>query len=120
MSSQVPFPPRLPSPSSHLPLTLISLEDWVLITLNGPDSVKYLQGQLTCDVASLQADRFSFAAHCDAKGKMFSHLCVFHHQEGMALIERRSVRDSQLAELKSMPFSPKPPSPPMTRRYYSA
>lgn len=100
MSSQVPFPPRLPSPSSHLPLTLISLEDWALITLNGPDSVKYLQGQLTCDVASLEADRFSFAAHCDAKGKMFSQLCVFHHQEGMALIERRSVRDSQLAELK--------------------
>ncbi|WP_406705460.1 tRNA-modifying protein YgfZ [Sodalis sp.] len=100
MSSQVPFPLRLPSPSSHLPLTLISLEDWALISLNGPDSVKYLQGQLTCDVASLEADRFSFAAHCDAKGKMFSHLCVFHHQEGMALIERRSVRDSQLAELK--------------------
>lgn len=100
MSSQVPFPPRLPSPSSHLPLTLISLEDWALVTLNGADSVKYLQGQLTCDVASLDADRFSFAAHCDAKGKIFSHLCVFHHWEGMAFIERRSVRDSQLAELK--------------------
>ncbi|WMQ74888.1 MAG: tRNA-modifying protein YgfZ [Sodalis sp.] len=100
MSSQVFFPPRLPSPSSHLPLTLISLEDWALITLNGPDSVKYLQGQLTCDVASLEADCFSFAAHCDAKGKMFSHLCVFHHKDGMALIERRSVRDCQLTELK--------------------
>ncbi len=48
----------------------------------------------------MDTDRFSFAAHCDAKGKMFSHLCVFHHQDGMAFIERRSVRDSQLAALK--------------------
>lgn len=100
MLSQFPFSSRLPVPSSHLPLTLISLEDWALITLNGPDSVKYLQSQLTCDVALLATDRFSFAAHCNAKGKMFSHLCVFHHREGMVLIERRSVRDSQLTELK--------------------
>lgn len=100
MSSQFPFPSRFPSPSSHLPLTLISLEDWALLTLNGANTIKYLQGQLTCDVALLAADRFSFAAHCDAKGKMFSHLCVFHHQEGMGFIERRSVRDRQLAELK--------------------
>lgn len=100
MLSQFFFPSRLPSPSSHLPLTLISLEDWSLITINGPDSVKYLQSQLTCDVILLATDRFSFAAHCDAKGKMFSHLCVFHHRRGMAFIERRSVRDSQLVELK--------------------
>ncbi|MGP4123418.1 MAG: tRNA-modifying protein YgfZ [Sodalis sp. (in: enterobacteria)] len=100
MSSQGLFSSRLPSPASHLLLTLISLEDWALITLDGPDSVKYLQCQLTCDVASLESDHFSFSAHCDAKGKMLSYLCVFHHQEGMAFIERRSVRDSQLAELK--------------------
>lgn len=100
MSSEVPFSPLLPSPSSCLPLTLISLEEWALITLNGPDSVKYLQGQLTCDVSSLEADRFSFSGHCDAKGKMFSHLYVFHYQDGMAFIERHSVRNNQLTELK--------------------
>lgn len=100
MPSQVFLPSSFPCPSRYLPLTLISLEDWALITLNGPDSVQYLQGQLTCDVASLNVDRFSFAAHCNAKGKMFSHLCVFHHREGMGLIERRSVRDSQCEELK--------------------
>ncbi|MGL9769437.1 MAG: tRNA-modifying protein YgfZ [Sodalis sp. (in: enterobacteria)] len=101
MSSQVSFPPRLPSPSSHLPLTLISMEEWALVTLYGTDTIKYLQGQFTCDVASLNHDRFSFAAHCDAKGKMFSHLCVFYrHEEEIAFIERRSVRDTQLFELK--------------------
>ncbi|MCR3756133.1 MAG: folate-binding protein [Sodalis sp. Psp] len=100
MSSQVPFPSRLLFPANHLPLTLISLEGWALVTLHGDDTIQYLQGQLTCDVASLDADHFSFAAHCDANGKMFSNLCVFHYGEGMGYIERRSVRDSQLAELK--------------------
>ncbi|SNC58637.1 tRNA-modifying protein YgfZ [Sodalis endosymbiont of Henestaris halophilus] len=100
MFSAISFPSHLPSPSNHLKLTLISLEDWALITLNGPDSVKYLHSQLTCDVALLDIDRFRFAAHCNAEGKMLSYLCIFHHREGIAFIERRSVRDSQLAELK--------------------
>ncbi|UVK78875.1 MAG: folate-binding protein [Sodalis sp. Ffu] len=100
MSFQDPFPSRLPAPSRHLPLTLISLEEWALVMLNGVDTIKYLQGQLTCDVATLGKDQYSFAAHCDAKGKMLSSMCVFHLCEGMAFIERRNVRDSQLAELK--------------------
>lgn len=100
MTSKVPFPPRLPSPSSHLPLTLISLEEWALVRLTGPDTLKYLQGQVTTDVESMGSDRHILGAHCDAKGKMFSNMRIFHRGEGMAYIERRSVRDAQLAELK--------------------
>ncbi|MDU7370011.1 MAG: tRNA-modifying protein YgfZ, partial [Klebsiella michiganensis] len=40
------------------------------------------------------------AAHCDAKGKMWSNLRVFRRNEGFAWIERRSLRDAQLTELK--------------------
>ncbi len=100
MSVKVPFPPRLPSPSSRLPLTLISLEDWALVNLTGPDTVKYLQGQVTTDVAAMAPDQHILGAHCDAKGKMYSDLRLFHRQQGMAYIERRSVRDHQLSELK--------------------
>lgn len=101
MSLQVPFAPHLPMPACHLPLTLISiLEEWALVTIHGADTVKYLQGQLTCDVASLDTDHFSFAAHCNANGKMFSNLYVFHHGDGMGYVERRSVRDNQLNVLK--------------------
>lgn len=100
MLSHVSFSPHLPLPASHLPLTLISLEEWALVTLHGADTVKYLQGQLTCDVVSLDTDHFSFAAHCGVNGKMFSNLYVFHYGEGMGYIERRSVRDIQLTELK--------------------
>lgn len=100
MAYKIPFPPRQPSASSHLPLTLISLEDWALVTLNGPDTVKYLQGQVTADIDALPADRHVLCGHCDAKGKMWSNLRLFHRGEGFAYLERRSVLDSQLAEIK--------------------
>ena len=100
MAYKLPFPPRQPSASSHLPLTLISLEDWALVTLNGPDTVKYLQGQVTADIEALAADQHVLCGHCDAKGKMWSNLRLFHRGEGFAYLERRSVLDSQLAEIK--------------------
>ncbi|NLU17178.1 MAG: tRNA-modifying protein YgfZ [Serratia liquefaciens] len=100
MAYKIPFPPRQPSASSHLPLTLISLEDWALVTLNGPDTVKYLQGQVTADIEALAADQHVLCGHCDAKGKMWSNLRLFHRGEGFAYLERRSVLDSQLAEIK--------------------
>lgn len=52
-----------------LPLTLISLDDWALVTLTGADRVKYLQGQVTADIDALSADQHVLCAHCDAKGK---------------------------------------------------
>ncbi|EKM0665763.1 tRNA-modifying protein YgfZ [Cronobacter turicensis] len=95
-----PFPPRQPAASSRLPLTLISLEDWALATITGPDSEKYLQGQVTADVTELGENQHLLVAHCDAKGKMWSNLRLFRHGDGFAWIERRSVRDTQLAEMK--------------------
>lgn len=100
MSLKVPFPPRLPTPSSHLPLTLISLEDWALVGIAGPDTEKYLQGQVTSDVAAIAADQHLLSGHCDPKGKMWSTLRLFHRNQGMAYLERRSVRNAQLKELQ--------------------
>jgi hypothetical protein len=62
--------------------------------------VKYLQGQVTADIEALPADRHVLCGHCDAKGKMWSNLRLFHRGEGFAYLERRSVLDSQLAEIK--------------------
>jgi folate-binding protein YgfZ len=94
------FPPRQPVASSRLPLTLVSLEDWALVSVQGADSTSYLQGQVTLDVAALSAEKHLPCAHCDAKGKMWSNLRLFHRGEGYAYIERRSLRDTQIAELK--------------------
>ena len=98
--SGISFPSRPLLASAQLPLTLISLDEWALVSATGPDSVSYLQGQVTLDVAALAADQHLPAAHCDAKGKMWSTLRLFHRTEGLAYIERRNLRDAQLAELK--------------------
>ncbi|CDL09141.1 Folate-dependent protein for Fe/S cluster synthesis/repair in oxidative stress [Klebsiella pneumoniae IS46] len=39
-----PFPPRQPSSSARLPLTLMTLDDWALATISGPDSEKISAG----------------------------------------------------------------------------
>lgn len=83
-----------------LPLTVIALDDWALVTARGQDSTSYLQGQLTLDVAALPENEHRLAAHCDAKGKMWSSLRLFHDTEGYGYLLRRQVREKQLTELK--------------------
>ncbi len=95
-----PFPPRQPTASARLPLTLMTLDDWAMATLTGADGEKYLQGQVTADVSKMTADQHLLAAHCDSKGKMWSNMRLFHYQDGYAWILRRSVRELQLRELK--------------------
>jgi len=94
------LPPRQPAAPARLPLTLMSLDEWALVAVQGKDSTSYLQGQLTLDVAALDATQHRPAAHCDAKGKMWSNLRLFHRGEGYAYLVRRNLRDQQIAELK--------------------
>ncbi|MEK9495965.1 tRNA-modifying protein YgfZ [Photorhabdus sp. P32] len=100
MAYKTPFSSQSPLSSSILPLTLISLDDWGLVTATGPDTEKYLQGQVTADISALATNQHVLSAHCDAKGKMWSNLRLFHHGESLAYIERRSVLENQLIELK--------------------
>ena len=95
-----PLPSQLASPSSDLPVTLISLDDWALVTLSGEDKSKYLQGQLSCDMNALQPEHHQMAAHCEAKGKMWSAVRLFHYGDDLAYIQRASLCDNQLTEIK--------------------
>ena len=58
-----PFPPRQPTASARLPLTLMTLDDWALATITGADSEKYMQGQVTADVSQMTEDQHLLAAH---------------------------------------------------------
>ncbi|AOM41040.1 tRNA-modifying protein YgfZ [Xenorhabdus hominickii] len=100
MTYQIPFSAQSPSSSETLPLTLISLNDWGMVTATGADTEKYLQGQVTADIISLNENQHVLTAHCDAKGKMWSNFRLFQRGESFAYIERLSVLDTQLAELK--------------------
>ncbi|QCZ93021.1 tRNA-modifying protein YgfZ [Salinimonas iocasae] len=70
-----------------------------LITLSGPDSDTFLQGQLTIDIPSLPATRARRAAHCDFKGKAWSLPLVLRMQDSVALSLNKSSLAMTLAQL---------------------
>ena len=85
-----PFPPRQPTASARLPLTLMTLDDWALATITGADSEKYMQGQVTADVSQMAEDQHLLAAHCDAKA---IYVCsatamALHGLNGAACVNR--------------------------------
>ena len=81
-------------------LALIELSNWALVTLIGDDKKSYLHGQVTCDVVGLAADQSTLAGHCDAKGKLRTVFRLFHHNDGYGVLQRRSIMETQLPELK--------------------
>ncbi|VFP86371.1 tRNA-modifying protein YgfZ [Candidatus Erwinia haradaeae] len=96
----IPFLPQPLLASKTLPLTVMSLEQWVVINVIGDDRINYLQSQLTLDVASLHPNQHRYAAHCSPDGKTWSNLCLFHRGSQLTYIVRRSLYDQQLNELK--------------------
>ncbi len=100
MIDKTAFPVHHLLTSFQLPLIIMSLDEWALVTLTGLDRFKYLQGQITSDINELQTDQHVLCAHCDGRGKMWCPLRLFHRGESLAFIERQSLVSTQLAELK--------------------
>ncbi|VFP80599.1 tRNA-modifying protein YgfZ [Candidatus Erwinia haradaeae] len=96
----IPFLPQPLLTSKKLPLTVISLEQWVVINVIGDERISYLQSQLTLDVTSLRLNQHRYAAHCSPYGKTWSNLCLFHRGNQLTYIVRRSLYHQQLNEFK--------------------
>jgi tRNA-modifying protein YgfZ len=77
-----------------------SLSDWQLVKVSGVDNRTFLQGQVTADINHINDNSASFAAHCDAKGRMWSNLILFQRGEDIFYILRKSVAERQIIELK--------------------
>ncbi|XKM14597.1 tRNA-modifying protein YgfZ [Orbaceae bacterium ac157xtp] len=76
------------------------LTQWQLVKVYGADAEKFLQGQLTADINELTDNHFIFAAHCDAKGKVWSNLLLFKNGDVIYYLLRKSVADIQVQKLK--------------------
>ncbi|MHC6800375.1 tRNA-modifying protein YgfZ [Vibrio antiquarius] len=81
-------------------LSISLLDNFGMITMVGDDKKSYLQGQVTCDVVSLEQDQSTLGAHCDAKGKVWSVFRLFHHHDGYGMIQPKSAIDVELSEIK--------------------
>ena len=87
-------------PLSPVTPTRFALARLGVIRLTGIERVKYLQGQVTCDVQALSAGQHSLGAHCDAKGKVW---CVFRLlvlDDALLLLTEQSLLPRTLTELK--------------------
>lgn len=82
------------------PLMLTHLASWGTIIISGNDEKAYLQGQVTCNVVTLEPTQSTLGAHCDAKGKVWSVFRLFHHHDGYAMFQPLSAIEAELRELK--------------------
>ncbi|OXX27238.1 tRNA-modifying protein YgfZ [Vibrio sp. V08_P9A1T1] len=82
------------------PLMLTHLASWGTIIISGNDKKAYLQGQVTCNVVTLEPTQSTLGAHCDAKGKVWSVFRLFHHHDGYAMFQPLSAIEAELRELK--------------------
>ncbi|WP_078084277.1 YgfZ/GcvT domain-containing protein [Microbulbifer mangrovi] len=82
-------------------LQLIDLSPMGAISIVGPDSQKFLQGQLTCDLVNLPDEHLTLGSHCNPKGRMIS---AFHalkiDQSEFVLLLPRDLTAIALAALK--------------------
>ncbi|MGN4934123.1 tRNA-modifying protein YgfZ [Aeromonas rivipollensis] len=90
----------MPTPVLPAEPTLFPLTDLAITRLTGNDRVKYLQGQVTCDVNTLQPGQSTLGGHCDPKGKLWSDFRLLCLDESLLLLTKPSVLARQLPELK--------------------
>jgi len=91
---------QLPS-LAQLPETyLIELSEFGAISLSGEEQSKYLQGQVTCDVNSINESNLLVGAHCDAKGKVFSVFRLINRSSAHLLLQPTASIEGSLKELK--------------------
>ncbi|BBB27415.1 CAF17-like 4Fe-4S cluster assembly/insertion protein YgfZ [Amphritea japonica] len=92
---QVSKPTGASSSTTITPLTHLGLFDVV-----GPDAEKFLQGQLSCDIAQVSAGRSLLGAHCNIKGSMISLSRLMPAEGGFWLRTERQILDAAMANLK--------------------
>ncbi|MFU2080374.1 folate-binding protein [Avibacterium endocarditidis] len=82
-------------------MAIINLSQYRVISVQGVDAEKFLQGQLTCDVNGLADGQSTLTAHCDPKGKMSSVFRLLRENtEQFYVIIRHALLPSALDNLK--------------------
>ncbi|MDQ7091896.1 MAG: folate-binding protein [Methylococcales bacterium] len=66
----------------------------------GKDALSFLQGQLTCDMTTLNAENSFFAAFCNAKGRTISTLLIFKENDDFFLVLPTVLRDKVQKKLQ--------------------
>jgi tRNA-modifying protein YgfZ len=81
------------------PLLIIG-DHLTIIRVRGPETEKFLQGQLTCDVKTVADGRWRLAMHLDLKGRGQHSYVALPAADGIDLLTCRASADDALAALK--------------------
>lgn len=80
---------------------LYHLSDLTIIQISGPDAETYLQGQLTCDVTTLQVGQWIPGAHCTPKGKVLAIFRLLRiSDDTYFMLYKQGIETNQLPALK--------------------
>jgi len=72
-----------------------------LIELRGEDSLKFLQGQVSCDLNQLRGDKIIHGCHCTPKGRViFLFAAQLNGDSGILLETHPSIVELAIASLK--------------------
>lgn len=85
------------SPSLQSVKTILLPYDF--ISVQGPDAEKFLQGQLSCDVSSLNTQSYCYGTANSPKGRMYSLFKIARWKEGFILRLHHSLRELSLENL---------------------
>lgn len=80
-----PHPMTMPAPAPAIS-GVAELTHWGVIRVAGEEATKFLQGQLTQDVALLGLSEARLAAFCNAKGRMQASFIVFKRSHDEVLL----------------------------------
>jgi len=80
--------------------TLYPIEDQAIVSVIGPDSAKFMQGQFTCNVQNVSDDQYRRGACCNAKGRMLANFTLAQHAGDYLLSLHSTVAGTLLAHLK--------------------
>ncbi|MFO1368633.1 MAG: hypothetical protein U1F46_06515 [Marinagarivorans sp.] len=68
-----------------------SLEDYHYLELSGPDALKFIQSQVTCDMRRLEQQEWLLGAQCNPKGRMVLSFVAFQKHASIFLRVHRSL-----------------------------
>ncbi|HCF2413823.1 folate-binding protein YgfZ [Pseudomonas aeruginosa] len=71
-----------------------------ILAVRGPDAAKFLQGQLTCNLAYLNDETSSLGGRCTIKGRLLSSFRILLQGDGLLLALASELLEAQLADLK--------------------
>ncbi|HMW48274.1 MAG TPA: hypothetical protein PKC70_08245, partial [Cellvibrionaceae bacterium] len=70
------------------------LPDYHYIEISGPEAVKFIQSQVTCDMRRLEQQEWLLGAQCNPKGRMVLTFVAFQKQANVYLRVHSSVQQA--------------------------